>query len=271
MITDAGKTVVKRFFARQRTVAANVLAIGVGTTTVTGTDVKLAFEVYRTPIIGTFYDPDTDRVIFKAEIPAGQVATVYEIGLLYDPLVSDISRLIRVNDIPGTWTGGALNSSNARVSAQTLKVDATTSSSTTASITGAAEDISAYVSTDSVAVAFFADANLSSVKLRLGADSSNYIEFTYSGISAGYNVKRVNVSAAVTTGTPDLTNLDYVAVVATATGGGATSLYLDGIRFEDNNISDPDNNILVSRLVSTLAIDADLPNEVEYALEIDFA
>lgn len=67
--------------------------------------------------------------------------------------------------------------------------------------------------------------NLTNFKLRIGSSSSAYYEFTVttrsdgSAITSGWNPLRFDLSSPTTTGSPDITDLTYVALFMTKTTG----------------------------------------------------
>lgn len=271
MITTVGKSVIKKFFGRQLNQIGTHLAFGVGNATAVLGDVTLNFEAFRIPVASTFFDSDSDRLIFKGSIPPGQIAKVYEIGLVYDLAAGDGSVSVPLFDTTGSvWTGGTIVTTNARVGSDNIKIDVAANGTIMASVDDLGADLSTFVSTDAVAASFTADANTSSVRVRLGSDSSNYVEFLYNSPAVGYNTMRALISSGTTTGTPDLTAINYVAARVSAKASGDTSVYFDGLRFEDNGVDDPESNLLVARFVpgSPVDIDNDLVSDVEYSLVI---
>jgi carbonic anhydrase/acetyltransferase-like protein (isoleucine patch superfamily) len=83
MILTQGKTIIKNFFGGQAPSIADSIAIGTGTTAVTLGDASLAAEVLVIPAISINADLDNNRIVFKAIIPPGVIATVFEAGLYY--------------------------------------------------------------------------------------------------------------------------------------------------------------------------------------------
>lgn len=271
MITNGGKTTIKRFFARQVGQIAGSLALGVGTTAATANDTKLAFEVVRVPLTSIAADIDNNRLVFKASIVPGQVNTIYEVGLYSEQIATANVRTLNLLGSTGLWTNGTLDATNARANLRALKIDYVANGTTNAELTGIRENLSMFDDVDSFVVAFHAGSNLSSVRVRLGSDSANYFEFVVASPTAGYNIARMNRSTATKTGTPDWSNISYVAVRPSATAGGAGSIWFDGISFEDNALEN--NNLLVARsvLATPKAADQNINTDIEYSLGINIA
>lgn len=265
MITNSGKDVVVEFFALQRASLVTYLSLGVGTTAESASDTALAFEVVRLPVSSISADLVNKRVIFMADLSPGQISTIYEIGA-YAGDASDSGRLVSVADLTATWTNGTVVTTNARVGTYGVKVDYTASGTTNAETVEIQEDFSAFDASESVAIAFFPTANLSSLIIRLGTDASNYYEFLISSVTNGsYNVKRFLKSAATVTGTPDWSSITYMAVRPSATAGGSGSVYFDGLKFESSD------GILVSRNVlgTPAVISTSIPTRIEYPIPVN--
>ena len=266
MITDVGKEVIKKFFGLQTASIGGALVLGTGDAAADASDVQLNFEVARLQVVSVNPDLDNDRIVFKAVMPAGTINQIYEVGLLH---VGDDTSSRAFGVFEGSeaeWTEGTLSTDNARRGVETLLVSASTSDSTLAELVDQSIDISSFAVTDSLAVAYTADANLSNLEVRIGADSSNYRKFTFVPDADGYNTQRMNLSAGVDTGTVDLAAINYVAVLAVAGSGGPTDLYLDAITVEDNTSLDE----LVVRYVpgSPITTNTLIETEIEFSIGI---
>lgn len=84
MIVNTGKDVIKNFFGRQYPVIADAIAVGTGTTAATLTDTGLQTEVTRLTVTSVSADIANSKIIFKAILPAGALATIYEVGIFYN-------------------------------------------------------------------------------------------------------------------------------------------------------------------------------------------
>lgn len=273
MITSNGKLQIKRYLAGQASSIASYLALGTGATAATVNDTRLGFEVVRTPILSISVDPNSDRVVFRANITPGQLNTAYEIGL-WGSAPTDGGRALGVigANLPVVWTNGTMTSTNARANTTALKVDYVANGTTNAELTGFFEDLSRFRDIDSLVVAYHATTNLSSVRVRLGADSANYFEFILPApVANSYNIARLARSAATKTGSPDWSAIRYMAVRPSATAGGGGSIFLDGVRFESNALDN--GNLLVARtvLATPTVMDADIASDIEYAIMVNIA
>lgn len=262
MITTLGKTNIKNFFGGQTTVIGGSLAVGTGGTPEQLSDTGLEFEVLRVDVT-VAPDLDNGRIVFKGTLPAGSVGTIYELGL-YNSVT--LTNDIMINLASANWTNASLVTTNSRVAANAIEVTASANTTTTAELsTDLGQDASAFLATDSIVVAFTGDSNLSALKVRLGNSAAAYREFSFTP-GSGYTVARQNVSTGTDTGTVDMASISYAAIVATAGAGGATTVYLDGLRFESNTGVAQ----LVARKVldTPEPVDATIPTEVEYSLDI---
>lgn len=263
MITTQGKAVVTNYFGGQTPRIAGAICIGVGTTPESADSTSLDFEVVRVPVTAIAADLANNRVVYKGIIPPGVATGIYEVGI-YHQALSDAGKILNVTNTGG-WSSAAVVANNSRVRGTTVQVDAAAGQSTAAWQTNVLYNLSAYAQTQ-VALALTADANTDSVSVALGSDQTNYIQWTFTGLSAGYNVVRLDYSAGVTTGNPDMSKVAAVGVFATASANGDTSVFLDGIRLDQTLSGDE----LVARTVLEVppSADAHLPTEVEYSLGV---
>jgi len=270
MITTSGKTVIKRFYAGQIGQIASSMSLGVGDAAAVSSDVQMQYEAVKIPIMSVAVDSNSDRIVFRATLPVNQIGSIYEVGL-WSSLYSEIEpyNLNVLNYLSGSWTNGALTTTNARVGANALQINYVANGTTNAELNGFNADLSKFSDYDSVVVGYYATTNLSSLRVRLGSDSNNYWELLLpSGIANKYNIARVSRSAATKIGNPDWKNVSYIAVRPSATSTGSGSVYFDGIRLEPN--ASMSSNILVARsvLLTPQIPDSDLESDIEYSLRI---
>lgn len=77
-------------------------------------------------------------------------------------------------------------------------------------------------------------ANITSIKLRIGSDASNYAAVTLEPVdSTDWQYVMVKMTNAAITGTPNWTAVDYAAVEVVATGSG--TIRLNGLRINQTN------------------------------------
>lgn len=272
MITTQGKAVVSNFFGGQTPRIAGAVCIGVGTTSESVDDTALNFEVVRLPVTSTSADLANNRIIYKAVVPAGVASSIYEVGI-YHQALSDSGKLLNVTNMGG-WSGATVVTNNARARNATVQIDAPLGLNTFAWQTNVSYDLSAYAQTK-LAIALTADAYTDSVTVVLGSDQSNYTSWNFSGLAAGYNVVRADWSAGVKVGSPDMSKVAAIGVNVTANSNGDSSVFLDGIRLDQNINGDE----LVARTVlrdaqGNLApqqADPHLPTEIEYSVGVSVA
>lgn len=272
MITSNGKQVFKRFLAGQASQIAGSLSVGAGATAATVNDSRLAYEAERINISSVSVDPDSDKIVFRAILPPGRIKTIYEIGLWANPISLASGRNLALFNTSTPWTNATITNANGRLSQNTMQISYVANGTTNAELTGANEELSIFSSADSIVVGYHVTVNLSSVRVRLGRDSSNYFEFLLPAATANsYNVARLALSAATVVGTPSWGAISYIAVRPSATAAGGGNLFLDGIRVEQNSINE--NNLLVARTVLTTpyVVNQTIDNDIEYSLAVAIA
>lgn len=268
MITNGGKDVIKKYFGGQAPRIGESIALGVGAVAANVNDTKLTYEAGRAQITSTASDLANNRIVFKATIVPGTIREIYEVGLYQNVLSANRSKIISLFTGRSPWTAGTLVATNARVNSQTLQVTAAANATTTASVSGLAQDLSAFVGSDGIALALNASANVSQVKLRLGASATSYFEFTFATPAAGFNALRANLAAATQTGAPSWASINYAELRVTASAGGTANVFLESLSIEDNTT--PVDNILVVRNVLTtpVVVDPVIPTDIELSLGI---
>ena len=132
-------------------------------------------------------------------------------------------------------------------------------------------DISGYSPSDSLSFAYKVNnANLSSLKVRLYSSTLNYIEFTFTGHSVGYNLKSVNMSSGVTSGTFDPTSVSTIGIIVTPTSAQA-SVSVDALRINDEDTFDPESGLIArSILDSTMIKVIGREAAIEFKLDLSF-
>lgn len=81
MIVNTGKTIVVNYFAGQVGHIGDTIALGTGTTPVALTDTALATEATRVAVTSVSADTANNRIVFKATVQPGAMATISEIGV----------------------------------------------------------------------------------------------------------------------------------------------------------------------------------------------
>ncbi len=274
MITTLGKNLILRYCAGQVASIGGSLAVGVGSTSPTLGDIKMAYELDRAVVNVTSVDFANQRVIFKGTLPQATYGAIYEVGL-YSGLIGSNSSVYTSNSLLSfdsnteLWSVGAYGTNNVRIGADNLRLTAAASATTTSVLDPVYFDLSGYSTADMFALAFNADANTASVRIRLrDAVSTAYYEYTYATPVTGYNIINFGKSAFTKTGTVDWAAISSVEIAVTAKAAGTTNVDWDGLRIEDLDSNSPDN-ILVARTVISPSTKTNVsPSDVEYQLDL---
>jgi hypothetical protein len=132
-------------------------------------------------------------------------------------------------------------------------------------------DLSGYNPSDTLSFSYKVnDANLSSLKVRLYSSDTSYLQFTFTGHSLGYNIKNLNMSTGVSTGTFNPQSVVKLGIVVTPTTA-QTSVSMDGLRINDEDTFDPEygliaRSILDSTLIKVIGREA----AIEFKLDLSF-
>ena len=291
MITKFGKRFIAQYLAGNVTFPAQDLAVGIDSTAVnsSGNDTRLGFEFYRLPVTLGTIDIQTDEngdstyaVVYKATLPQDVAGKINEIGLYPSSRISVNNFDSKfISDFENNLLWVDSNSNNPelvtspapRIGATMSKVTAASSTSVEYKSSFSSFDLSGYSSNDTLTLAFNqADTNLSSIKVKFYSSDTAYSYATFSGLtSTGNNIKQVSLSSLQTSGDPDVTSITKVGIEVTAKNTGATIVYLDGLRINDEDTFDPRFGLIArSVLSSTLEKKAGRPADIEYRLGINF-
>jgi len=139
-------------------------------------------------------------------------------------------------------------------------------------------DLSGYSINDSLAIAYNkADANLSKIRVKFYSSTTQYcyIDFTPTS-GTGDKIQSATLATLfsnTSTTPPDFKNITNLGVEVTATSGGTTSVYFDGIRINDEDTFDPSYG-MISRSVLTggdiITKTSGRQVDVEYKLQLGF-
>lgn len=234
----------------------------------------------RADIVLTAYDFVNNKLIFKAQLPDDVDGGIREIGLFSlerNALAGDgDSRLITTFDSateswvnPANSSATAFSTATTRVGADSLSVVASSSSTVASQLDGIGLDLSDNSSADRFTIAANVSANVSSVKLNLYSDSSNYYTITFNP-TAGYRFMSQPMSSAVATGTPSWDNINIIGLSVTATSGGTATVDFDGIRLEDTDTPNPEY-VMVARevLASPFIKESGRSQAIEFAIDVN--
>lgn len=274
MLTNNGKLHIKRYLSEQVGGIGSSISFGVGENPEAATDTIMTLEIIRADVNLVTYDYINNRLVFKAAMPDTFAGKVYEVGLWSLPSNNQAgaygSKNIVTFDNIETWSAGALNTTNARVGVDSLRLSPAVSTTMTASNTDVQLDLSGFSNADTVVVGYYVgNAFTSAVRVRFLTDASNYYTFTVASPAAGYRVSSLAKSTAVTTGTPNWATINQIDVEVTSTAGGAAQVDFDAVRVEDLDTVNPDY-VLVSRdlLAAPYVKTAGAVQEIEYSLAV---
>ena len=291
IITKFGKRYLTNFIAGNIASAKKDLALGIGSTAATDVDTRLNFEFYRLPVsfgsidIQTIGLNTTYAVVYKATIPQDVAGIIKEVGL-YPSTRSSVNNYDNkfISDFEDNtiwFDSGGFNpplatSPAARIGAGMMQITtsgASTSKEYFSNIAGM--DISGYSVNDSITFAYNkADNNLASLKIRFYSSPSNYYEASVTPTAnTGERIQSVNLSSlfASPVGNPDASAITRIGIIATSNSSGASTVYLDGVRINDEDTFDPAFGI-ISRSVLAAALNkvAGRQVEIEYRLGLSF-
>ena len=296
LITKFGKRFLTNFMAGNVSFNSKELALGIATSSeyaLADTNSRLGFEFTRVPVDfgSTNIQPDgaggfTYSVIYKGTIPQTVSGKINEVGLyptfrvssnLYsDKFISDFeNNLIWTNSLglnPDLVTLAGLESP--RIGLYFVKIITNAESSSQEYIANTNSlDISGYSVNDTLTMAFYQeDVNLNNIKIRLYSSDVDYFEATFdSDGTVGNKILETTLSDMLLNpvGTPISDSINKVGVVVSSNSSGATSVYLDGLRINDEDKFDPAYGI-ISRSIITDGLNKVLGRtvDIEYRLEL---
>jgi len=292
VITKFGKRFLTNLIAGNIPNQNKDMAFGIDSASATENDTRLGFEFYRAPVLFGSTDIQTVSattsysVVYKTTIPQDVVGEIYEVGL-YPSNRSSVnnfdSKFLTDFDDVLDWEDSSANNpltatSNYRIGGNLLRMSASSGTSKEYKSTVPTIDMSGYSDLDTIRLAYYReDANLSTVKVRLYSEASKYYEATITPTSGtGYKISSdIPLStffAGATSPAPDASNINQIGIVVTASGGGSTTIGLDGLRINDEDTFDPvfgmisrssDTSPLISKVAGRQV-------DVEYRLDLGF-
>ena len=298
MITKFGKRFLTNYLAGNVAFSAKELAFGIGNTTpnANGNDTRLDFEFYRVPVKFTSIDiaevsgSFVYKAVFVATIPQDVAGVISEIALYpasrtstnnFDSkFISSFENNVLWEDSIGSNPSIQLNSSTftSKIGENSVLIQSPSSTATEYKTATGTIDLSGYSINDSLAIAYNkADANLSKIRVKFYSSTTQYcyIDFTPTS-GTGDKIQSATLATLFsnTSATPpDFKNITNLGVEVTATSGGTTSVYFDGIRINDEDTFDPSYG-MISRSVLTGGNIITKPSgrqvDVEYKLQLGF-
>lgn len=284
MITKFGKRFLANFIAGNSSFSSKEMALGIATGTeyaLANTNSRLGFEFYRVPIrqggidIDATSSPTTYTVIFSATLPTNIAGKINEIGIYSGESYSRNlyqSKFISNFELPYEWSPEpALDQTNYRVGDSSLIFTSNGASLKEYTYQLGNLDLSGYNPSDTICFSYKAnDASLASLKVRLYSSDSDYLEFTFTGHSVGYNIKSLLMSAGVSTGTFNSQSVTKLGIIVTPTST-QTSVSMDGLRINDEDSFDPEYGLIARSLLdSTMVKVIGRESAIEFKLDLSF-
>jgi len=293
MITKFGRRFIASYLAGMTSFSRQDIAIGIDSTSVdaSGNDTRLGFEFYRLPASFGSIDIQSDGlggytygVIYKTTLPQDVSGVIREVALYpstrtsinnYDSkFITDFENNIIWQDSVGA-NPPIVTSPTPRIGSSMIHVNCGQSFTKEYIASISPLDISGYSSKDSLTLAFNqADANLSSIVIKFYSSDTAYHYATFSGteISTGTGNKILErlLSTFQTSGSPT-SLITKVGISVTATSGGTTNVYFDGLRINDEDTFDPKFGMIGRTVLPTpLTKVAGKPVDIEYRLGLIF-
>jgi hypothetical protein len=300
MITKFGKRFLVDFIAGNSNFTYRELSFGIATATqlpASDTNTRLGFEIYRLPVSLSSINIEDDGVggfnyyaIFKTTIPQDISGVISEIGL-YPGFRKSInfydSKFITSFENNTLWADSngdspALQSNStdgttfvSKIGENMIRFNVNQSSSKEYKNSIALLDLSGYSVNDSLTLAYKkADNNTSKIRIKFYSSGSAYYyaDFIPSGTNED-KVQSVSMSDVFNNivGSPDLTNITSIGVEVTASSGGDTVVYFDGLRVNDEDTFDPQYGLIARHILTTpLKKPSGRPVDVEYKLQLEF-
>lgn len=284
MITKFGKRFLANFVSGNSQFASKEMALGIATNAeypLSDTNSRLGFEFYRVPIraggidIDSSVTPTKYTVIYSATIPTNIAGKINEIGIYSGESYSKNlyeSKFISNFELPYEWSPEpTLDQTDYRVGDSSLIFTSNGTAAREYTYALNSMDVSGYNPSDTLSFSYKVnDANLSSLKVRLYSSNTDYLEFTFTGHSVGNNIKSVNMSTGVSTGTFNPQSVVKLGIVVTPTSA-QTSVSMDGLRINDEDTFDPEygliaRSILNSTMIKVIGREA----AIEFKLDLSF-
>jgi hypothetical protein len=298
MITKFGKRFLTNYLAGNVAFSSKELAFGIGSTTpnVDGNDTRLNFEFYRVPVKFTSIDIAevsgifVYKAVFVATIPQDVSGVISEIALYpssrtsinnFDSkFITSFENNILWEDSSGSNPSIELNSPTftSKIGENAVLIQSPSSTAKEYKTATGTINLSGYSINDSLAIAYKkADANLSKIRVKFYSSDTQYcyVDFTPES-GTGDRIQSASLSTLfsnTSTTPPDFTTIVNLGVEVTATSGGTTSVYFDGIRINDEDTFDPSYG-MISRSVLTggdiITKTSGRQVDVEYKLQLGF-
>jgi hypothetical protein len=283
IITQNGALMINRYLANSSTDWAGTLAIGSLGTTSASTDIKLGYEIYRTPITLKSYvtSGSVNQIAMKATLDSQIVAKIYEVGIL--PLShivgsykdNTVLTAFSEQNLFGSWQTGASESSlsNATYNSASSRVDKYNVSASNTSVTvryNWYQNLSNFNTNDFLQLLYAVTASGTSPSLTIVLSDSASNTWTSQTVvlptsSVGYYSASLTMPNSPTSGFSYNLNKIKLTLV-----GGTGTIEYDALKFMSGATLPPELQ-LVSRKSSTTPIitkTAGQPVDIEYYLTV---
>ena len=297
MITKFGKRFLTDYIAGNSTFNTKDIALGIGSTSATENDTRLEFEFYRLPVsLGSINIEDdgvggfTYSAIYKTTIPQDISGVISEIGLYPGQRASTNSydsKFITSFENNYTWLDSSNNSPQLKANNTTdpflskigehmvqFDVAQSTSKEYINSIVNI--DLSGYSVNDSLTLAYKKkDNNVTKIRVKLYSSDTQYYYADFTPTSGtGDKIQSISMNSVfsnISATAPDPTNITKIGIEVTASSGGATTVYFDGLIINDEDTFDPSYGLISRSLLSTpLQKPSGRPVDIEYKLKLEF-
>lgn len=295
MITKFGKRFITNVLAGNISFANRELAFGIGSTTATAGDTRLEFEFYRMPVsFGSIDIQETSPgsntynyyVIYKGTLPQDVSGEIKEIALYpgtRTSLNNFDNKFIADFEDNTVWFDSSnfnpplVTTPSPKIGSSMIDVTATSNSTKEYKARVNAFDMSGYSVNDSITLAYYKnDNNLSNIKVRFYSSTTAYYEATVvssPSSGTGHRISSVTLNNMLSNpvNSPDASNISEISIIVTATSGGNSTVYFDGLRINDEDTFDPSYGVIArSVLGTTLSKVAGRPTDIEYKMELTF-
>lgn len=301
LITKFGKRFITNIVAGNLNFNKQDLAVGIADGTdyaLADTNSRLGFEFYRVPVsfgsIDIQTSPSAYYAVYKATIPQNVSGIIKEVGLYPGTRISVNnfdSKFLSDFELNYKWYDkdnsllnplidtAAADSSLPRIGSYLLRHEFisgdTTSTTREFKYNTGSLDISGYSVNDTVTLAYNrANSNSSQIKIKFYSSNGDYFYGTISPSGTGNKISTISMGTVFTNqiGTPDASEISSIGIEVTRTSAAsAATIYLDGLRINDEDTFDPAFGMISRSVLATpLTKIAGRPVDVEYKLTLGF-
>ena len=119
------------------------------------------------------------------------------------------------------------------------------------------------------------DTNVTKIRVKLYSSETQYYYADFTPPSGtGDKIQSVPMSTVfsnISAVAPDPNNITTVGIEVTAGSGGATAVYFDGLRINDEDTFDPQYGLIARSVLTTpLQKPSGRPVDIEYKLQLEF-